>query len=367
VKEIFAQEVTVQFHQVYVESRAGENGVEYADAFAGQRNGLLGAATPGALHLVAGPHTATVDWRVQLSDTDPEAPEAGWQEVVEASFTPATDSVRLVQWAGTADWPLPLPRTSLRVRYSMSGMEATGAHQAGRPRTLRCLLQFWPAEPQPDVVVRETSAEANVWHRAARRLPAPSEAREEDPEVLRGAVEWAARLRERARGHGSGAGRRSGEAAGARSAAAGGRARKLAALDPSLPASLEAASPRAQRDLARWAARRACEVAGLDDVPAVNAALRASEEGHELPEPLRDPLRALAALTESGRIRRTSVETLDGRQLPVSQQAMALAALAAASGADALRAASDALYAAARAYGPPAHRDLLAAAHRRLA
>ena len=76
----------------------------------------------------------------------------GWEEVVEVSFAPRSARVALVEWAGTASWPLELERVDYRVRYCATGMEAGRARDTlleGEPPLDRYLLQFWPARQSP--------------------------------------------------------------------------------------------------------------------------------------------------------------------------------------------------------------------------
>ena len=42
------------------------------------------------------------------------------------------------------------------------------------PRLERYLLQFWPAAPGPDQVLKQTSETAAYWHEFARTRPLPA-------------------------------------------------------------------------------------------------------------------------------------------------------------------------------------------------
>ena len=102
-----------------------------------------------------------------------------WEDIVEASFRPATAKVVLVQWAGEASWTLPLARIDYRVRYIAIGMDRARQRDTvlpGEPLQDRYLLQFWPAPPAPDAVIRETSRAAAYWHSHARTWHAPHSA-----------------------------------------------------------------------------------------------------------------------------------------------------------------------------------------------
>jgi hypothetical protein len=168
----------VHFAQVYIESLRADEPV-YPDleaCFAGQSNGLCGAAVPGVLFLNTGLHTGKVPFRTELHDGPP--PGDGWQEIVEVSFQPAGEVV-LAEWGGGETWPLELARTPYRVRYCATGMDE--GHdldkRAGEdPAPDRYLLQFWPDPdgPAPDQVIRQTSEIAAYWHGSQGTPPPPS-------------------------------------------------------------------------------------------------------------------------------------------------------------------------------------------------
>jgi hypothetical protein len=183
---LFDGEVNVHFSQIYVESVARASGLDTAEAFAGQVNGLCGAASAGALFLVTGIATGPAEFTLELHDVEPPGSD-DWPEVVEASFTPASSNVILVQWGGERHWSLDLEPVAYRVRYSSGD---------------RYLLQFWPAPAAPDRVVRQTGAAAAKRHRYARELPPPptAEAAHLVEEQARHALEVLARQREKRAG-----------------------------------------------------------------------------------------------------------------------------------------------------------------------
>jgi hypothetical protein len=172
---VFDQEIHVQYGQFYVESRTDNFFEAMTESQVGQANGLCGAAVPGLLFLITGLHTGRT--RVTVEVLDAPAPIGDeWEDVVEASFRPATATVALVQWAGEASWPLPLAPIDYRVRYSATGLDRARRRDtllAGEPMLDRYLLQLWPAPLAPDAVIRETSRCAAYWHAHARTLPSP--------------------------------------------------------------------------------------------------------------------------------------------------------------------------------------------------
>ena len=162
MRVLFDDQVYVHYGQISV---AGDD-IDTDDGFrAGQANGLCGAGKPGLLFLVTGRHTGNVPFRVELHESEPPVPEE-WEDVVEASFRPASQDVALVEWAGEEWYPLDLDLVDLRVRYCCHGMdEARGDAESPNERYL---LQFWPAPSAPDAIVRQTSETAAYWHAIAQ-------------------------------------------------------------------------------------------------------------------------------------------------------------------------------------------------------
>lgn len=150
----------VHYSQAYVAS--DDVGPDPVRAFAGQANGLCGAQVRGALFLVTGRHTGKVGFRVEVADAPlPLADQ--WEEAVEVSFTPTSAEVSLMDWHQRM-FPLPLAEsTSYRVRYCARGMDA-GKTTIEDEIVDFYQLTFWPAPPQADCVVRQTSRIAAHWH-----------------------------------------------------------------------------------------------------------------------------------------------------------------------------------------------------------
>jgi hypothetical protein len=147
-------------------------------AFAGQSNGLCGAAVDGALFLVTGTDSGFVRFTVEWHETEPLPAGGEWEEAVEASFTPRHDGVRLLEWDGSTTHALDLGRVAgvgHGVRYCASGLarrrEDVGGDYADVAED-RYLLVFWPEpEGRPDAVLRQTSDRAAGRHRWAHGLP----------------------------------------------------------------------------------------------------------------------------------------------------------------------------------------------------
>ncbi|GAA0814047.1 hypothetical protein [Spirilliplanes yamanashiensis] len=141
----------------------------------GQANGLCGAAVRGHLVLVTGLHTGYVRMTVELHPAEPPLGDE-WEDAVEAPFRQRAKKL----WVGglmDRTYPARLPPGDYRVRYCARGMEQ-GRRQdtAGRDEIVDAyLLQFWPADPAPDRVVRQTTDIAARYH-AKPRKPAPTAA-----------------------------------------------------------------------------------------------------------------------------------------------------------------------------------------------
>ncbi|MGW4848784.1 hypothetical protein [Nocardia brasiliensis] len=165
-------EVGVSYSQIYVVSDSSGISPRMHEAFAGQNSGLCGAAVPGALFLSTGLHTGSVGFTVEVRGQAP-ALDPAWEEVVEVSFYPLSEQSFLMQWAGEDAWELALKEgLDYRVRYCAQGMDPARERDVrldDEPLLDRYLLQFWPAPPEPDHIVRQTSQSAARAHDWARR------------------------------------------------------------------------------------------------------------------------------------------------------------------------------------------------------
>ncbi len=300
-----SSDVWVHYGQIYVRSRQADLRVpdpELHEYFAGQQNGLCGGAVPGCLFLITGLHTGTVGMVVELHD-HPPAQDDSWEEIVEVSFRSAGE-----------------------------------------------------ASLVPDRVVKQTSAIAAYWHGFASDQPPPPTP-EERAEAERLALLERQRAAEQAR---LGAEEREwgGRLPSERLRRLRGTALTVARLDRSLVDALAQTDPVTQRDIARWVTRRAFVEARLADVEWIAPALAAMDRGEPLPSPFDDDRRAWGMLLSDARVPRTLVTSLDGRLDNCLQQAMAIPALFSALEQDPLRAALDALWSAAVAFGHGRHQVL---------
>lgn len=280
----------VHYAQIYVES-SDDSMPELGECFGGQQNGICGAAAPGTLFLITGLHTGKVDFAVELHDEEPPLDDS-WEDVVEVSYRPAGEVV-LNGWGGEGRWPLALDPVDYRVRYCGWGMDA-GHQSAGpmddEPLVDRYLLQFWPAAPAPDRVIKQASAQAAYWHSEARKTPPPptpeQRAEQERQREQRKAEE---RRAEKLRGWG-------GTPPSERLEGIW-KAYHLALDYRPLLDAAEAADPETQWAIARWITRRTCVESGLDQVDWIATTLDGLDRGEPLREVLRIPREAFGPET----------------------------------------------------------------------
>lgn len=358
MRVLLQDKVWVHYGQLSVESDV-EIGGDMGECFGGQRNGLLGAAVPGTLFLMTGLHTGEVGFTVERHDTEPAlGPE--WEDVVEASFRPVGEAA-LVGWAGEWSVELDLVETDYRVRYCGVGMDRENAAEPEdtEPEDVeqeRYLLQFWPAPPAPDAVVRQSSAQAEYWHAYARKQPPPPSP-EEKERARQEAERERRRAAEQAR-HEALAREWGGVLPDPRLVAMGRPAVDLGRMDRPLLDALAAADDDVRRRVARWAARRACVEAGLDGVAWIAPALDAVDRGEPLP--FADDREPWDRLLSDPTVPQTVITTLDGRTDNFLQQAMALPVLFSVVGEDPLRAVVEVVHTAAATMGYGRHGVLFA-------
>jgi hypothetical protein len=133
--------------------------------FAGQVNGLVGAADPHGLYLVLARRSGGSHVRIVRTDREPQDDPA-WEDVVEVSTRiPDSGSVGWVTWGGEMSGELPgLTPGDYRVRVSARGRDA-GANDEFADEVLdHYLLELWLAPEDVDAIIRTTSQDAAYWH-----------------------------------------------------------------------------------------------------------------------------------------------------------------------------------------------------------
>jgi hypothetical protein len=309
---LFDDEVPVHYGFIFVS--CAEDQPDLMETRAGQRNGLCGAAVPGVLSLITGLHTGEVPFTVQWHDAEPSL-DAGWEDVVEASFTTTETKLALTSFQDYFELELPFIG-SLRARYCATGMDA--AHQRdtrmdGEPAVDRYLLAFWPADPADDAIVRQTSRHAAYWHREAQAVRLPSA--EERAAEARARAEQERQQKERlkaAHEERLWGGRRPSP----RLRELGGNVIAVARKHRELLDAFEALDADTQRAAARWLARQAFELAELDRLDWVRPALEALDRGLALPEPFTDTQTVFALVRPSGELRATATLASAERPAP---------------------------------------------------
>lgn len=178
-----------------------------------------------------------------------------------------------------------------RVRYCAVGMDAARAADTrsdDEPELDRYLLQFWPAPPGPDRIVRQTSEIAGYWHGVVREVPKPAEpARRREILEAEAAQQWAEqqelaakRAQERLDVAVWGGPRPVGPLGDTPEAAA------MARVDLALAEQLVRLAPQRQRLVARWSAR-ALRRSGRAHEPAVHRSARHPRHRHHARWPYR--------------------------------------------------------------------------------
>jgi hypothetical protein len=229
----------------------------------------------------------------------------------------------------------------------------------------RYLLQFWPAAPGPDRIVRRTSWAAGYWHDHNPR-PAPAAA---DLAALEQRGQVAAERKEAEHRRLMDRQLWGDRTPGERLRAAAQFANPLQDLDPELPHQLAEQDTVTLKAVSSWAAERAAALASIDRLPWVGAALAALRDGQPLPPPFAHQTRddvdwqtEVWAELDAVEITTIAPPTRKGRPQAreMSQQHVALPAILAHADPDPLTAALNALFAAAAAHGEAGYRAFLA-------
>ncbi|GAA1238712.1 hypothetical protein [Oryzihumus leptocrescens] len=134
--------------------------------FAGQVNGLVGAASGDGLYINLARRSGGSPVRIALEAEAPGPPSDQWEDVVEVSVTvPPGGEARWCTWANETRGTLDLPPGPYRVRVSARGRDAGRAGELADGSVDAYLIQLWEAPDEVDAVVRSTSANGAYWHR----------------------------------------------------------------------------------------------------------------------------------------------------------------------------------------------------------
>ena len=130
-------------------------------------NGLAGAASGQGLYINLARRSGGSPVRIVLFQEAPAASQVDvWEDVVEVAFKiPHGAEPSWCTWAGEKSGPLDIPPGSYRVRVSARGRDAGADGEFADGPVDFFLLEIWPAPPEPDLIIRSTSANASYWHR----------------------------------------------------------------------------------------------------------------------------------------------------------------------------------------------------------
>ena len=134
--------------------------------FAGQANGLVGAAGAEGLYLHFGRRSGGSALTIELLDAEPPLEAGLWEDIVEVSVTiPADSTPQWNTWAGDTSGDLALPAGTYRVRVAAAGRDTGAADEFAESIVDRYLVQLWPSPWRPDAILATTSTDAEYWHR----------------------------------------------------------------------------------------------------------------------------------------------------------------------------------------------------------
>jgi hypothetical protein len=137
-----------------------------APHFAGQVNGLAGAARPGRLWLVLARRSGGSAVRIETTDAPPEVDPLA-EDVVEVSIIiPPGAQPQWVTWAAEETGVLELEAGSYRARVSARGRDAGADGEFAEEVVDSYVVELWPGDPAPDTILRTTSRDAAYWHDA---------------------------------------------------------------------------------------------------------------------------------------------------------------------------------------------------------
>ena len=155
-----------QFDIVYDEDGGFDGDVDRF--FAGQVNGLVGAADPHGVYIHLARRYGGSRLKIVLHATAPQVgDEASWEDVVEVSTSvPEDERTEWATWGTASDGELHgLRAGDYRVRVSARGRDAADLDQLRGQETDFYLVELWPAPWAPDSIIRTTTANAARWHK----------------------------------------------------------------------------------------------------------------------------------------------------------------------------------------------------------
>lgn len=153
-----------QFDLVWTEDGGFDGGVDHF--FAGQSNGLVGAAHPCGVYICLARRSGGSPVRIVLHEVEPALPGDEFEDVVEVSTTvPPGPEPAWSSWAGESSGPLAaIAPGTYRVRVSAQGRDAGADGEFADGPVDAYLIELWPAPVAPDEILRTGSENARYWH-----------------------------------------------------------------------------------------------------------------------------------------------------------------------------------------------------------
>jgi hypothetical protein len=135
--------------------------------FAGQANGLVGAADPGGVYLNLARRSGGSHVRITLLPSAPPLQPVEYDDVVEVSVRiPVGAEPRWMTWAGETGGPLTgFAPGDYRARVSTKGRDAGADGEFADGVVDDYVVEFWAAREAPDEILRVGSENAQYWHR----------------------------------------------------------------------------------------------------------------------------------------------------------------------------------------------------------
>lgn len=168
VSKVFSGLVHVDYGQAYLQSRY-DIIRDTADCFAGQVNGICGAACRGWAWFFTASQGGVAAFTVELLAQVPDRDEH-YEDVVEVSFTPVGRAVSLVGLNAGPVTTFNLNAETYRLRYSTRGTDAARAPYSMEVdpdvRPDEYLVQLWPEPWRRDAIMVQASEWATYAHRS---------------------------------------------------------------------------------------------------------------------------------------------------------------------------------------------------------
>lgn len=141
-----------------------EDDGDIQSTFAGQDNGIAGAAVHGRIYLILGRRSGGSPVRIEAHDGVVPC-DAEWEDVVEVStVVDEPGNCGWTSWASESGGHFVLPPGPHRVRVSARGRDTGDQNELADEPVDFYLIQLWPAPVEADAILRVGSQNARYWH-----------------------------------------------------------------------------------------------------------------------------------------------------------------------------------------------------------